>query len=109
MNTFKEYQQRSNATAIYPDSVRIMYPTLGLNGEAGEVAEKVKKMIRDNNNILDDDKKAEIAKEIGDVLWYISALCRDIGVSLEEVANINIAKLESRKQRGVLQGSGDNR
>jgi len=109
MNTFDEYQQRANATAIYPDSAKLTYPVLGLNGEAGEVAEKVKKMVRDDNNEMTEDKRTELAKEVGDVLWYIAAICRDIEVSLEDVAQLNITKLESRKKRGVLHGSGDNR
>ena len=84
-----------------------MYPTLGLAGEAGEVAEKVKKIIRDNKNIV--DEREDIAKELGDVLWYVAAVARDIGFKLEAIAEMNIEKLESRKERGVIQGNGDNR
>lgn len=104
-----EYQERANATAIYPDAHKILYPALGLNGEAGEVAEKVKKAIRDNDGDFSRNKKDEIAKELGDVLWYVAAMARDIGYSLESIAKMNINKLESRKVRGVLGGSGDNR
>ena len=104
---FKEYQKRANATAIYDVKFSIMYPTLGLAGEAGEVADKVKKIIRDNKSIV--KERVEIAKELGDVLWYLAAVSRDIGVSLEDVAMMNIEKLEDRKERGTLQGDGDNR
>ena len=109
IQSFDEYQGRANATAIYPESATILYPTLGLTGEAGEVAEKIKKVIRDTDGEFTEEKKVEIAKELGDVLWYVAALCRDLDVSLMEVANRNIEKLESRKKRGVLKGSGDNR
>jgi len=104
---FSEYQERANATAIYNTKFSILYPTLGLAGEAGEVAEKVKKIIRDNKNIV--DEREDIAKELGDVLWYVAAVARDIGFKLEAIAEMNIEKLESRKERGVLQGNGDNR
>lgn len=104
---FKEYQKRANATAIYDIKFSILYPTLGLAGEAGEVAEKVKKIIRDKKQIK--DERVEICKELGDVLWYLAAVARDIGVTLEDVAMMNIEKLESRKERGTLQGDGDNR
>ena len=104
---FSEYQKRANATAIYDSKFSILYPTLGLAGEAGEVAEKVKKIIRDNKNIV--DEREDIAKELGDVLWYVAAVARDIGFKLEAIAEMNIEKLESRKERGVLQGNGDNR
>ncbi|MEG1865029.1 MAG: nucleoside triphosphate pyrophosphohydrolase family protein, partial [Alistipes sp.] len=84
--TLNEYQLHALETAIYPDSQRIIYPTLGLTGEAGEVADKVKKVIRDNAQQFTDDRKAEIAKEIGDVLWYCAALSRDLGFELDQVA-----------------------
>ena len=102
-----EYQKKANATAIYDSKFSILYPTLGLAGEAGEVEEKVKKIIRDNKSII--DEKESVAKELGDVLWYVAAVARDIGYSLEVIAEMNIEKLESRKERGVLQGNGDNR
>jgi NTP pyrophosphatase (non-canonical NTP hydrolase) len=104
---FSEYQERANATAIYNTKFSILYPTLGLAGEAGEVAEKVKKIIRDNKSIV--DEREDIAKELGDVLWYVAAVARDIGFKLEAIAEMNIEKLESRKERGVIQGNGDNR
>lgn len=104
-----EYQKAALTTAVYPEDKRIIYPALGMCGEAGEVADKVKKVIRDNNQQFTDDKKLEIAKEVGDVLWYCATMAHDIGFTLEEVAQMNIDKLASRKQRGKLSGSGDNR
>lgn len=105
--TLDEYQETALETAIYPQP--IIYPTLGLTGEAGEVSEKVKKVLRDNNSIFTEDRKLEIAEELGDVLWYIATLSHDIGYKLEEIGQLNRAKLTSRKQRGVLHGNGDNR
>jgi len=102
-----EYQSRSQETAIYPTP--IVYPTLGLVGEAGEVAEKVKKVIRDNGGEFDQKQKEAIAKELGDVLWYIAAVSNDLGISLEDIALANLYKLQSRQERGKLSGSGDNR
>lgn len=107
--TLNEYQQAALETANYPKEYNIIYPALGMNGEAGEVADKVKKVIRDNNREFTDDRKREIAKEIGDVLWYCAALAHDIGYTLEEIGEMNNAKLRSRKARGVISGSGDNR
>lgn len=78
-----EYQEKALETAIYPEEQRIIYPTLGLTGEAGEVSDKVKKILRDHNGYFDDRKKFEIAKEIGDVLWYCAVLARDLGYNLE--------------------------
>ncbi|MFA5431788.1 MAG: nucleoside triphosphate pyrophosphohydrolase family protein [Candidatus Paceibacterota bacterium] len=108
--TFQEYQDEARKTAIYPNKDNnFVYPTLGLAGEAGEVAEKIKKVIRDGNGIVSEEKKVEITKELGDVLWYVANLAKELGISLEEVAQKNIEKLQSRQQRGELQGSGDNR
>ena len=107
--TLKEYQKAALTTAVYPDNYKIIYPALGMNGEAGEVADKVKKVIRDNNAAFSDEKKREIAKEIGDVMWYCATLANDLGYSLEEIGLMNIDKLQSRKERGMLGGSGDNR
>ena len=101
--TFDEYQEFARSTAIYPEDCKVTYPALGLCGEAGEVAEKVKKNIRDGK-FLDG-----VGLELGDVLWYISALADDLGVTLEEIAQANVDKLQSRKDRGKIGGSGDNR
>ena len=102
--TFKQYQDRARATAIYPREHAVVYPALGLVGESGEVAEKIKKWIRDGN--LD---RTAIEKELGDVLWYISALAGDLDLDLEQIAERNIQKLVDRSARGKLQGSGDDR
>jgi len=106
---FNKYQKEAVSTAIYGAGNKIIYPTLGLCGEAGEVAEKVKKVIRDNNGEFTDEKKQEIKKEIGDVLWYIANIANDLDVSLEDVAQGNIEKLFSRRDRNKIQGDGDNR
>lgn len=104
-----EYQILALGTAVYPEQYNIIYPALGMAGEAGEVADKVKKVIRDDNSQFTEEKKKEIAKEIGDVLWYCAVLAHDIGFSLEEVGRMNIEKLKSKQERGKLSGSGDNR
>lgn len=107
---FKDYQEKSRKTAKYPGvGNNFIYPTLGLCGEAGEVAEKMKKVLRDKNGVLDETTKTELSKELGDVLWYISQLATELDLSLDEIANGNIEKLYSRLERGVIQGSGDNR
>ena len=107
--TLNEYQQAARSTAIYPKEREILYPTLGLAGEAGEVADKVKKVIRDNNECFTDEKKLQIALELGDVLWYAAALAHDLGYTLDEVAQMNIEKLASRMNRNKIHGEGDER
>lgn len=108
--TFEEYQIKARSTAIYPNiGNNYIYPTLGLVGEAGEVAEKIKKIIRDNKGVISEEKKTEIIKELGDVMWYVANLSEEIGSSLEEVSIRNIEKLKSRQERNQLQGNGDNR
>ena len=111
---FKEYQKKSRVTAGYPNKDNnFIYPTLGLVGEAGEVADKVKKHIRDDDiktpGELSDAQKIELMKELGDVLWYISQLTSELGGDLEEIAQMNIDKLYSRMERNKIGGSGDNR
>lgn len=104
--TLNEYQQHALETAIYPDDRRIIYPTLGLTGEAGEVADKVKSDPRRPRGVHP-EKKLEIVKEIGDVMWYCATLARDLGYELDDVAQMNVDKLRSRMQRNHLTGSGD--
>lgn len=107
---FKEYQAKSRKTALYPNiGNNFVYPTLGLAGEAGEVAEKIKKVIRDKEGIIDDATREEIKKELGDVLWYLSQIASELNLSFDEVAEFNIEKLASRMERGKLHGNGDNR
>ena len=101
--TFDEYQEFARSTAIYPTTCKVTYPTLGLCGEAGEVAEKVKKHMRDGKSLIG------LGLELGDVLWYISALADDLGVTLEEVAQANVDKLKSRMERNKIKGDGDYR
>lgn len=107
---FEEYQKKSRKTAVYPGAGKnYIYPTLGLAGEAGEIANKIKKIQRDKNDILDDETKESIKKELGDVLWYISQLATELGLSLDDTASLNIERLYSRMKRGALNGDGDNR
>lgn len=105
-----EYQQRSRCTATYPDAGdNIVYPTLGLAGEAGEVAEKVKKLLRDDGGVMSDERRAALAGELGDVLWYVAQVATEAELDLQEIAQGNLDKLLSRQERGVLSGSGDER
>ncbi len=105
-----DYQERSRVTAVYPDAgANLLYPTLGLCGEAGEVAEKVKKMVRDDGGVLSGERRAALAGELGDVLWYVAQLATEAGLELGAIAQDNLDKLRSRDQRGALQGSGDER
>ena len=107
---FKTYQKKARLTAQYPNlGFNNIYPTLGLVGEAGEVAEKVKKVIRDKNGIFDEESKEGIKKELGDVLWYLSNLCNEFNFRLEDVALQNLEKLNQRVAKGKISGSGDDR
>jgi NTP pyrophosphatase (non-canonical NTP hydrolase) len=99
-----DYQQAASKTAIYKSEHSILYPALGLAGEAGEVANKVKKMIRDGSF-----DRAGIVAELGDVMWYIAALSRDLNIDMHDLAMQNLEKLYGRKARGTLKGSGDKR
>ena len=108
--TFDEYQKASTSTAEYSEFfVPWVYIALGIAGESGELVDKLKKVGRNNNGVFTDEAKVEIQKEIGDVLWYLSQLCEQLGLSLDETAKMNRAKLESRKTRGVIKSRGDNR
>ena len=103
------YQQVAKTTAIYPREQAIIYPTLGLTGEAGEVANKVKKIIRDGSNSKDEKLVSEIKAEIGDCLWYIAVLADDFNIKLSDIASANLEKLANRKKKGTIHGSGDTR
>jgi NTP pyrophosphatase (non-canonical NTP hydrolase) len=105
-----EYQTLSRRTASYPGAgENIVYPTLGLAGEAGEVAEKVKKLLRDDGGVLSEERRAALAGELGDVLWYVAQVATEADLDLAEIAQANLDKLRSRQERGVLSGSGDQR
>jgi NTP pyrophosphatase (non-canonical NTP hydrolase) len=104
-----EYQRQSRRTAEYPREAWLAYPALGLAGEAGEVAEHAKKAIRDDGGKVGEERRAAMAKELGDVLWYVAQLATELGLDLDEIAGQNLEKLFSRQQRGVLSGSGDDR
>lgn len=108
---FSEYQQKAIKTALYPKVAGHgwMYPALGLANEAGEVNGKLKKVIRDNDSVVDDERRKDIAKELGDVLWYLAQVATELDIDLNEVAEANIGKLLSRQERGVIKGNGDNR
>jgi NTP pyrophosphatase (non-canonical NTP hydrolase) len=104
-----EYQRLSRRTAEYPREAWLAYPALGLAGEAGEVAEHAKKAIRDDGGTVSDERRAAMAKELGDVLWYVAQLASELELDLDEIADANLQKLLSRQRRGVLSGSGDDR
>ena len=107
---FDNYQKEARKTAIYPNKDNnFIYPTLGLVGECGEIAEKIKKILRDKNGNFDYESKLAIKKELGDVLWYLSNLCDELEFSLNDVAKVNLEKLSLRKSRGNISGSGDDR
>ena len=110
MNTLKKYEDFMQTSKFYPqDKLPITYPALGLNGEAGEVAEKVKKCWRDNNGIFDDNIKQAIMKELADTLWYIWACADDMGYTLEDILKIGIQKVKERQETNTVHGSGDDR
>jgi NTP pyrophosphatase (non-canonical NTP hydrolase) len=107
-----EYQDAAISTAIYPGRGSfqgVTYCALKLAGEAGEVAEKVGKVMRDEDSVVTEAKRQDLKKELGDVLWYIAAEANELGFTLEEIAQANVEKLASRKERGKLGGSGDDR
>lgn len=107
---FNGYQQAASRTgAVIAADHPIVYPTLGLANEAGEVAGKVKKIFRDGQGRITDADREALALELGDVLWYLSEICTRLGIRLEDVAAANIAKIADRASRGVLTGEGDRR
>ena len=107
---FNTYQENARFTAQYPNlGSNYIYPTLGLVGEAGEVAEKVKKVIRDKKGVFDNESKKGLKKELGDVLWYVSNLCTEFNFSLDDIALQNLEKLKLRAAKGKISGSGDDR
>lgn len=106
-----EYQKKAILTATYHEKYKIIYPTLGLGSEAGEVQGKIKKWLRgdDGTEQISPERLQVIKEEIGDILWYVAVLSRDLGFELEDVAQVNVAKLQSRQARGTLGGDGDKR
>ena len=107
---FQDYQERSRSTARYPQAgSNPIYPTLGLCGEAGEVADKVKKVLRDREGQFDAQVRDDLLLELGDVLWYVAQLATELDLSLDAIAEANLAKLASRAARNVISGSGDRR
>jgi len=107
---FKEYQQRAGDTAFYPGAGNnYIYPALGLTGEAGEIANKIKKIERDAEGVISDGSRLVLQAEIGDLLWYVARLSTELGLDLNTVAEENLKKLARRKADGTLHGSGDSR
>jgi NTP pyrophosphatase (non-canonical NTP hydrolase) len=111
---FNDYQQETRKTALYPHiGHNFVFPTLGLVGEAGEVAEKIKKLLRDRQiedpTLVTPEDRQEIAKELGDVLWYMAQLATELGLELDTIAHTNLAKIKSRQERNLISGDGDNR
>ncbi len=104
-----KYQEEAVKNKVYGYGDKIIYPALGLGNEAGEVLGKIKKVLRDHNGNFNVENTKLIADELGDTLWYLAALAEDLGYTLNEIAEMNIVKLTSRRERGVIQGSGDNR
>jgi len=107
---FDDYQKKAGKTAQYPKLGEMyVYPTLGLVGEAGEVAEKIKKILRNDKGKISKEKRKDLEKELGDILWYIAQLATELKLSLGGIAKKNIEKLEDREKRGVIKSEGDNR
>ena len=105
--TFNDYQNKAVATAIYGAGNTIIYPALGLANEAGEVLGKIKKVLRDNNGEFTEETNKAIGAEIGDVLWYMAALCRDLNIQLDDVANSNIEKLLKLENKDIKETKKD--
>lgn len=106
---FQEYQEQAMSTAIYGLGSAVSYPILGLCGESGELANKYKKVLRDDSGVITPEKNVALRDELGDVLWYAAAIARDLGTNLEDIAIMNITKLQARRTLGTIHGSGDNR
>ena len=104
---FNEYQKLARSTAVYPEEHKVVYPALGLCGEAGEVADKIKKTIRGDSSLV--NVTGSIADELGDVLWYLAILADDLGIPLEDIAHWNVDKLQRRMKNNKIRGDGDNR
>jgi len=105
-----DYQAKSRATAGYPSIGHgVIYPTLGLVNEAGEVAGKIKKVFRDKGGKINEETREALKAELGDVLWYLAQVATELGLSLDEIAESNLAKLLDRQARGKIQGDGDTR
>ena len=104
---FNEYQKLARSTAVYPEEHKVVYPALGLCGETGEVAEKIKKTIRGDSSL--DEVTGRLADELGDVLWYLAILADDLGLPLEDIAHWNVDKLQRRMKSNKIKGDGDNR
>ena len=104
---FNEYQKIARSTAVYPEEYKVVYPALGLCGEAGEVADKIKKTVRGDTPL--DEVTGDIAMELGDVLWYVAVLADDLGITLDQIANWNVDKLQRRMKSNKIKGDGDNR
>ena len=122
MEYFADYQKEAAKTAVYREAIegleandqtsemiRLVYPALGLAGEAGELVNKVKKLVRGDTSLSNFFFKASLVDELGDVLWYVSALCDELGYSMADVAQMNLEKLAERAEAGTIKGSGDKR
>ncbi len=108
--SFGDYQRQSRSTwNLVRTDHPIVYPTLGLTNEAGEVAGKVKKIFRDKDGTISNADRDALRSELGDVLWYLTQICTDLGITLQEVADENLRKLAARASRGTLGGEGDGR
>ena len=107
--TFDDYQRYTKRHAQYPADIGLFYTALGLAGEAGEVANKIKKVYRDDDTILTDERRLQIFREMGGALWYLSAMATELGVRLSDIARLNLEELDSRLARGTVKGDGDTR
>ncbi len=108
--TFEEYQQNTAKTAIYPEQGKIgglVYTALGLSGEVGETCNQIKKILRDNNGLLTDERKKKLFDELSDIGWYWSQLCTELGFNLVDIATYNLEKLDKRYKENKIHGDGD--